>query len=103
MLEENNLASIAFPCIATGVYGYDKERGANVALGTVRRYLEKSDKVSVLPRRSMYHCRCAHRLEFTFQIDKVIFCLFNDKDKAIYKGKLFIDIRVDTVLSHSLT
>ncbi|KAJ8658940.1 hypothetical protein O0I10_005322 [Lichtheimia ornata] len=65
VLEENNLDSIAFPCIATGVYGYDKERGANVALGTVRRYLEKSDK-----------------------IDKVIFCLFNDKDKAIYKELL---------------
>lgn len=35
----------------------------------------------------MYYCRYAHRLGYTFQIDKVIFCLFNDKDKAIYKGK----------------
>lgn len=42
VLVENGLKSIAFPCVATGVYGYDKERGANVALGTVRRFLEKN-------------------------------------------------------------
>ncbi|KAI8149251.1 hypothetical protein BJV82DRAFT_117510 [Fennellomyces sp. T-0311] len=66
VLVQNGLRSIAFPCVATGVYGYDKERGANVALGTVRRFLEQSPD----------------------QIDKVIFCLFNEKDKKIYRELL---------------
>ncbi|KAG2221209.1 hypothetical protein INT45_000249 [Circinella minor] len=66
VLVENGLKSIAFPCIATGVYGYDKERGANVALGTVRQFLEKNPQ----------------------KIDKVIFCLFNAKDKKIYQELL---------------
>ncbi|KAI9252868.1 hypothetical protein BDA99DRAFT_520261 [Phascolomyces articulosus] len=66
VLTENGLRSIAFPCVATGVFGYDKERGANVALGTVRQFLENNPQ----------------------QIDKVIFCLFNVKDKAIYQELL---------------
>jgi O-acetyl-ADP-ribose deacetylase (regulator of RNase III) len=40
------LRSIAFPCIATGVYGYNNERAAHVALKTVAEELEKNnDKV----------------------------------------------------------
>ncbi|KAL1935341.1 hypothetical protein VTP01DRAFT_4481 [Rhizomucor pusillus] len=70
ILVENGLRSIAFPCIATGVYGYDKERAANVALSTVRNFLERNALASKDP------------------IDKVIFCLFNDKDKRIYQELL---------------
>ncbi|CEP18041.1 hypothetical protein [Parasitella parasitica] len=40
LLTDSNLRSIAFPCIATGVYGYDNERAANIALETVRGYLQ---------------------------------------------------------------
>lgn len=39
-LADNQLRSIAFPCIATGVYGYDNERAADVALTTVRGFLQ---------------------------------------------------------------
>lgn len=46
VLRENGLRSIAFPCIATGVYGYDNERAANVVLKTVLAELEQHpDKV----------------------------------------------------------
>jgi O-acetyl-ADP-ribose deacetylase (regulator of RNase III) len=46
VLRENKLRSIAFPCIATGVYGYDNEKAANVALKTVIEELENNeDKV----------------------------------------------------------
>lgn len=48
MLQENNLRSIAFPCIATGVYGYDNEKAAHVALKIVSEELEKnSDEVNI--------------------------------------------------------
>ncbi|KAI9487905.1 MAG: hypothetical protein EXX96DRAFT_555103 [Benjaminiella poitrasii] len=62
VMTENGLKSIAFPCISTGVYGYDNNRAANIALKTVHAYLE-NDK----------------------QIDQVIFVLFNEKDRKIYK------------------
>ncbi|KAI8376123.1 uncharacterized protein BYT42DRAFT_516881 [Radiomyces spectabilis] len=67
VLKENGLRSIAFPCVATGVYGYDNEDAANVALGQVRLFLERD------------------ALANEDNIDKVIFVLFNDKDKKIYK------------------
>jgi len=41
---DNNVQSISFPNISTGVYGFPKERAANIALSTVFDYL-KSDHV----------------------------------------------------------
>jgi O-acetyl-ADP-ribose deacetylase (regulator of RNase III) len=37
--EENHCRTVAFPCISTGVYGYDKQRAAHVAMAAVRDYL----------------------------------------------------------------
>lgn len=53
LLEQNGLRTIAFPCIATGVYGYDNEKAANIALKTVHDKLESNmkkgeDKVNTL-------------------------------------------------------
>jgi len=36
---EKGAASIAFPCISTGIYGYPVERAADVAVATVRQHL----------------------------------------------------------------
>lgn len=44
VLVENGLRSVAFPCIATGVYGYDNEKAANVALKTVRAFFENDSR-----------------------------------------------------------
>ncbi|KAG2231850.1 hypothetical protein BDF21DRAFT_422699 [Thamnidium elegans] len=63
VLEENGLRSIAFPCIATGVYGYDNKKAANIALKAVQDELERNQD----------------------KIDQVIFVLFTEKDKNIYK------------------
>lgn len=66
LMVENNLRSIAFPCISTGVYGYSSENACPVALRTVREFLEKnSDKV-----------------------DRVIFCLFMEKDIDLYEKEM---------------
>jgi len=43
---QNNLASIAFPAISTGVYGYPKDKAATLAYGTVKAFLEQNE----LPR-----------------------------------------------------
>lgn len=40
--KDNNLHSIAFPGISTGVYGYPKQDAAKIALTTVKEWLEKN-------------------------------------------------------------
>uniref|UniRef100_A0A146LEE7 MACRO domain-containing protein 2 n=1 Tax=Lygus hesperus TaxID=30085 RepID=A0A146LEE7_LYGHE len=63
---KENLRSVAFPCISTGIYGYPQEAAALIALKTVRTILEKnSDK-----------------------FDRVIFCTFLPEDVTIYESYL---------------
>ncbi|XP_057316638.1 uncharacterized protein LOC130657650 [Hydractinia symbiolongicarpus] len=59
---EYEMKSIAFPCIATGIYGYPNREAAHVALQTVREWLEKHPG----------------------KVDKIIFCTFMEKDYLIY-------------------
>jgi len=63
LMLENNLRSIAFPCIATGIYGYPRDRAANVALTTVRKFLEENSE----------------------KVDRVIFTVFLEEDKQVYE------------------
>ena len=60
--KEHKVRSIAFPCISTGIYGYPNEDAANVALKTVRKWLEDNED----------------------GIDNVTFCLFLQKDVKLY-------------------
>jgi O-acetyl-ADP-ribose deacetylase len=62
---ENDIGTLAFPCISTGAYGYPIELAAEVALSTV-----KSFGLS-LPRA----------LEVTF-------CCFSEADLNVYRGAL---------------
>lgn len=43
---ENGLASIAFPAISTGVYGYPKDEAARIAVATVRETLPHFPEVA---------------------------------------------------------
>lgn len=40
LARENDIATIAFPAISTGVYGYPVEPATRIAIGEVRRFLE---------------------------------------------------------------
>ncbi|XP_076244459.1 macro domain-containing protein PG1779 isoform X2 [Calliopsis andreniformis] len=62
----NQLRTIAFPCISTGIYGYPQRPAAKVALSTVRKFL----------------------LDNKDAVDRVIFCLFLKSDKDIYEELL---------------
>ena len=60
---KNNVKTIAFPCIGTGVYGYPADFAAKVAVSTVNSF--KDD----LPGK----------------LKEVIFCCFSDEDLLIYE------------------
>ncbi|XP_043993208.1 ADP-ribose glycohydrolase MACROD2 isoform X2 [Gambusia affinis] len=68
LVKEYDLRTVAFPCISTGIYGYPNEPAADIALGTVKKWIEEnSDKIT-----------------------RVIFCVFLETDFAIYKKKMAI-------------
>jgi O-acetyl-ADP-ribose deacetylase (regulator of RNase III) len=63
---ENGLRSVAFCCISTGVFRFPNRRAAEIAVETVSKWLN----------------------EHKGQIDRVIFNVFKDKDKAYYEELL---------------
>jgi len=65
LARENGIASLAFPSISTGIYGYPIELAASVAVRTVRTALA----------------------EFS-AIREVIFCCFSGGDLAVYESAL---------------
>jgi len=75
LLKENNLRSVAFPCISTGIFGYPNENAAKVALRTVRNWLETE--------------------EYSKHVDRVIFCLFLAKDVKIYGEQMQLYFPLD--------
>ena len=60
----NALASIAFPAISTGVYGYPRREAAIVAVSTVREAMREST------------------------IERVIFCCFDGETRDLYREQL---------------
>jgi len=61
---ESGLRTVAFCCISTGVFRFPKEEAAPLAVGTVRAWL------------------AAH----PGAMDRVIFSVHNDRDRALYNG-----------------
>ncbi|XP_038186353.1 ADP-ribose glycohydrolase MACROD2 [Arvicola amphibius] len=66
LVKENNLRSVAFPCISTGIYGFPNEPAAVIALDTIKEWLAKNHQ----------------------EVDRIIFCVFLEVDFKIYKKKM---------------
>ena len=62
---ENNIKTIAFPSISTGVYRFPVERASKIAVKEVKDFLDKNPS-----------------------IEKVIFVCFDDKTYEVYKNIL---------------
>ena len=43
---ENSLTTVAFPAIATGIYGYPKDEAARVSSKAIKEFLEQSGQIS---------------------------------------------------------
>jgi len=63
LADENNLTSIAFPCISTGVFHYPKDEAAKVAVSSVKRYFKEN---------------------LESKIEKVVFATLDELDYNIY-------------------
>ncbi|MEJ2004520.1 MAG: O-acetyl-ADP-ribose deacetylase [Cyclobacteriaceae bacterium] len=48
LAEELSCTSVSFPNISTGVYGYPKQKAAEVALNTIGKWLEKHSGLKVI-------------------------------------------------------
>ncbi|KAF3842273.1 hypothetical protein F7725_024224 [Dissostichus mawsoni] len=59
---------LAFPCISTGIYGFPNEPAADIALKTVKSWIDENPDM----------------------ITRVIFCVFLETDFAIYKKKMSV-------------
>ncbi|UCC58431.1 MAG: macro domain-containing protein [Candidatus Bathyarchaeum sp.] len=65
LAEQKNLKSIAFPAISTGIFGFPKDRCATIMLSTAIAYLEGPTN-----------------------LEKVVYCLYDQKTFEIFKGIL---------------
>ncbi len=62
---EHDVASIAFPCISTGIYGYPADQAAEIALSAVKATLPDVPSMQ-----------------------RVVFCCFSERELAIYERLL---------------
>ena len=82
LAEQNELRSVAFCCISTGVFMFPAEEAASIAVGTVKEFLDsEEDKYSEIG--SFIGKEEPYR-----GIEKVIFNVFSDRDKVIYENLL---------------
>jgi O-acetyl-ADP-ribose deacetylase (regulator of RNase III) len=63
LAQENDLRSIAFPAISTGIYGFPSEPAARIAVNTARQFLATTDSL----------------------LREIIFCCFSPPDLARYE------------------
>jgi len=71
---ENNVKTIAFPNISTGIYSFPKDKAAEIAVRTVKDFLS-SDK----------------------KIEKVIFVCFDEENYDIYQKLLSEDVYLSSL------
>lgn len=67
LADKNNIKSIAFPCISTGVYNFPEEYAAKIAINTVNEYFKVHKNTN---------------------IKKVIFNVYTQRSKDIYQKLL---------------
>ncbi len=65
LADKHKLKSIAFPAISTGIYGFPKDRCANIMLSAVIEYAKEDTR-----------------------LDKVVFCLYDNETHRIFEDTL---------------
>ena len=65
LASENQLRSVAFCCISTGVFHFPRQKAAEIAVATVEKYLENDAS-----------------------LEQVIFNVFSEEDRTVYRNLL---------------
>lgn len=65
LMDENNLQTIAFPAISTGIFGYPIDKCAKIMINTVKEYLNETTKIK-----------------------SVIFCLYTQSNFEVFEKEL---------------
>lgn len=79
LADRHGLASIAFPAISTGVYGYPIEPAAEIAVQTVRDHARGSSAAGDSAGGDGAN---------ESRLESVIFCCFSARDLALYEALL---------------
>lgn len=66
LAKKNNIRTIAFPTISTGVFNFPKELASKIAITTINDYLKTNKEY----------------------FDKIIFCVYDDLQLEIYKNEI---------------
>lgn len=66
LAKENNIKTIAFPCISTGEFRFPKELASKITIETIKEYLDTNEEY----------------------FEKIIFNVFSDEDYKIYLKNL---------------
>ena len=66
LAKENNIKTIAFPCISTGEFRFPKKLASKIAIETIKEYLDTNEE----------------------NFEKIIFNVFSDEDYKIYLKNL---------------
>lgn len=66
LADKAQCASVAFPCISTGIYGFPPQPAADIAVNTVRAFLDAQGST----------------------VSEVVFCCFSDADLQLYVDRL---------------
>ena len=66
LAKENNIKTIAFPCISTGEFRFPKELASKIAIETIKEYLDTNEEY----------------------FEKIIFNVFSDEDYSFYLNNL---------------
>lgn len=64
---ETGIKEIAFCCLSTGIFGFDKGRSATTAISTVQRWLRQNPDTC---------------------LKRIVFVVWTDEDEALYREKL---------------
>ncbi|PPR00889.1 hypothetical protein CVT24_000374 [Panaeolus cyanescens] len=82
---ENEVRHVAFPSISTGIYSFPIEAATHIALRTTRNFI--TSKAGAKASRTVDLFLSTYVL-MVLQLERVIFVVWSDKDKDVYRSLL---------------